>query len=174
MKQFLFVLPLVALSAVAVAQSDGMPPYTHDPGPQAGNWEATLNGTGQSDDNFDSPNFGVAGSIGYYYTKNWIWTFKQGLFESDSGDSTLISARSVAQAAYQWDLAKWQPYLGINIGAVYGAGIDDRGIVGPEAGVKYFVNESTFVFANIAYEVPVDECCKDGVIPYSVGIGFDF
>lgn len=174
MKQFLFILPLAALSAMVSAQSDGMPPYTLDPGPQAGNWEATLNGTGLSDDDFDDPSFGVAGSIGYYYTKNIIWTFKQGLLETDTGDSTLINGRSVMQAAYQWDLAKWQPYVGMNIGGVYGAGIRDEAIAGPEVGVKYFVNESTFMFGNIAYEVPVDECCNDGVVPYSVGIGFDF
>jgi hypothetical protein len=170
----MFALPLAALCAAASAQSDGMPPYTLDPGPHAGNWEATLTGTGQSVDDFDTTNVGVTGSLGYYLTKNHLLTFKQGLQANDTGNSTLINSRTVFQAAYQWDYAKWQPYLGMNLGALYGAGIDDHAVAGPEAGVKYFVNESTFLFANIAYEVPLDECCHDGIVPYAVGIGFDF
>ena len=66
------------------------------------------------------------------------------------------------------------PLVGLNVGAIYGAGIHDDAIFGPEVGLKYFVNESTFVYGNIAYEVPFDECCKDGVVPYALGIGFNF
>ncbi len=175
MNRLLIVFPLVALSATAQAQDLGdMPPYTYDPGPHAGNWESTLTGTGQSDDDFDNSNFGLTGSLGYYFTKNFIVTFKQGVQANETGNSTLVNGRSVLQAAYQWDLAKWQPYLGINVGGIYGAGIKDDAVVGPEGGLKYFVNESTFIFGSIAYEVPIDECCKDGIVPYSIGIGFDF
>lgn len=174
MNKSLFAISLVALGQVAVAQADGMPPYTLDPGPHAGNYEATLTGTGQSNTEFDHSNFGVTGSVGYYYTKNWLFSMKQGLAANDNGNNTLINARTIFQAAYQWDLAKWQPYLGMNVGGVYGAGIHDEGLFGPELGLKYFVNESTFIFANIAYEVPIDQCCNDGNIPYSVGVGFDF
>ena len=174
MKPYLTLLPLMILSTASLAQGRAVPPYTPDPGPHAGNWESTLTGTGLSDDSFDAPNFGVTGSLGYYYTKNFVLTFKQGLQLNDSGNNTLISGRSVVQAAYQWDFAKWQPYLGMNVGGIYGAGIMDDAIFGPELGLKYYVNESTFIFGNMAYEVPFDECCKDGVVPYSVGIGFNF
>jgi len=174
MKSLLFALPVIALSTTAMAESAGMPPYTLDPGPHAGNWEATLTGTGQSDDSFDSPNFGVTGSIGYYFSKNVLLAFRQGLQYDDAGGSTLVNGSSVFLGAYQWDFAKWQPYLGVDLGGLYGAGVKDDGIVGPEGGVKYFVNESTFIFGSIAYLVPISECCNDGVIPYSLGIGFDF
>lgn len=186
MKYALIALPLVAWTAAAVAQSgtdsvrsetaatSEMPPYTPDPGPRAGNWEATLTGTGQSSDDFDDSNFGMTGSLGYYFTKNFVLTFKQGLNYDDVGNSSLVNGRSIIQPAYQWDLKRWQPYLGLNVGAIYGAGVDDEAVFGPEGGVKYFVNESTFIFGSISYEMLVDECCSDGIIPYSVGIGFDF
>jgi hypothetical protein len=175
MKKLLLAVPLVALSVAVSAQEPGdMPPYTYDPGPYAGNWESTLTGTGQSANEFDDTNLGFTGSLGYYFTKNFIVTFKQGVQTSDSRDNTLVNGRSVLQAAYQWDFAKWQPYVGMNVGGVYGAGIRDDAVFGPEGGLKYFVNESTFIFASIAYEVPIDECCHDGVVPYSLGIGFDF
>ena len=89
-------------------------------------------------------------------------------------NSTKINGRSIFQAAYQWDLARWQPYLGLNLGGIYGAGIEDNGVWGPEGGLKYFVNESTFIFGSVSYEMIIDSCCHDGVIPYSLGIGFDF
>ncbi|MGE0857837.1 MAG: hypothetical protein AB7I01_09095 [Gammaproteobacteria bacterium] len=174
MRKSLIAVSLLALGHFATVRAEGMPPYTSDPGPHAGNYEATLTGTGQSNTEFDRSNFGVTGSMGYYYTKNWLFSLKQGLQANDSGDETLINSRTIFQAAYQWDLAKWQPYLGLNAGGVYGAGIHDQALFGPEVGVKYFVNESTFMFANIAYEVPFDACCNDGNIPYSVGVGFDF
>ena len=169
-----FALPLAALVVTCAAQADGMPPYTLDPGPHAGNYEATLTGTGQSNDDFDKSNFGVTGSVGYYYTKNWLFSIKQGLQANDNGNNTLISGRTIFQGAYQFDMGKWQPYVGLNVGGVYGAGVHDKALFGPEVGIKYFVNESTFLFGNIAYEVPIDECCNNGNVPYSVGVGFDF
>ena len=174
MKKFLSAMSLIALSTAAVAEVGGMPPYTLDPGPHAKNWEAIITGTGQSVDEFDRSNFGLTGSLGYYYSKNFLLTFKQGLQYGDTNKASLVNGRSVFQAAYQWDFARWQPYLGMNIGAVYGAGIHNDGVVGPEGGLKYFVNESTFIFGSIAYEVPVSKCCNNGSIPYSIGIGFDF
>lgn len=176
MMKLFFALSGIVLSTVAMAQSTGMPPYTPDPGPVAGNWEAILIGAGDSttDDGFDNSDFRFAGSIGYYLTKNIPLSFRQGISYADVGDSSEINARSVFQAAYQWDLARWQPYLGVNLGGLYGAGVEDDGIVGPEGGIKYFVNESTFIFGSIAYEVVISECCNDGVVPYALGIGFDF
>ncbi len=176
MMKLFFALSGIALSTVAMAQSTGMPPYTPDPGPVAGNWEATISGAGDSttDDGFDNSDFRFAGSIGYYLTKNIPLSFKQGVSYADVGDSSQLNGRSVFQAAYQWDLARWQPYLAVNVGGLYGAGVEDDGIWGPEGGVKYFVNESTFIFGSIAYEMLIGECCNNGVVPYLLGIGFDF
>ena len=108
MTRLMLAIPLAAFCAAAAAQSGEtpsgeMPPYTLDPGPHPGDWEATLTGTGLSDDSFDSPNFGVTGSLGRYLTKNIIFTVKQGLQLDDTGNSTLIDGRTIFQAAYQWD-----------------------------------------------------------------------
>ncbi|MGH8581067.1 MAG: hypothetical protein ACREVK_13455 [Gammaproteobacteria bacterium] len=175
MKSLLFALPVIALSTTAMAESAGMPPYTLDPGPHAGNWEATLAGTGFSNDDLDRNIMNVTGSIGYYFSKNVLLSFRQRLIYSDPGDNSLFNGASIFQAAYQWDLAKWQPYVGVNAGGAYGSQITDDGIFGVEGGLKYYVNESTFVFGNIAYETSIiQDCCSDGVFPYSLGIGFNF
>lgn len=171
-------LPLALLTASlcfsATAEQNLSSPYTSDPGPRAGDWEATLTGSGRSDDEFDSNNLGVSGSIGYFATKNWLFSLKQSLTTTDIGNSNLISGRSVFQAAYQFDLGRLQPYIGMNVGAYYGAGIEDDAAIGPELGIKYYVNESTFLYGNMAYEVPIDDCCKDGFVPYAIGVGFNF
>ena len=174
MMKLFFALSGIALSTVAMAQSTGMPPYTPDPGPTKGDWEAAVAGTGASDESFDNTDFAAAGSIGYYLTKNIPLSFRQRVFFSEVNDSTQIDGSSIFQAAYQWDLARWQPYLGLNLGGQYGAGVTDAGLWGPEGGVKYFVNESTFLFGSVGYEMEIDSCCNDGRIPYQLGVGFDF
>lgn len=171
MNKSLFALSLLAASS---AQAEGTAPYTPDAGPEAGNYEATLTGSGQSSDDFDDNNFGVTGSVGYYVTKNWVWTVKQTALLADDGNSSLLNGRTIVQAAYQWDQGRWQPYLGMNVGGLYGAGVRDDGLFGPELGLKYYVNESTFLFGNIAYEMRMDECCNDGNVPYALGVGFNF
>ncbi len=173
MKRVLLAVSMASIVS-AVNAEPATAPYTADSGPRAGSYEATLSGSGLSDDKFKDSNFGVTGSLGYYYSKNVLFTVKQGLQLNDAGNSSLVNARTVLQTAYQWDLDKWQPYVGMNVGAIYGAGIKDDAIFGPEVGVKYFVNESTFLYGNIAYEVPFDECCKDGIVPYTLGVGFNF
>lgn len=175
MKGLCIALSGIVLSAAAMADSAGFPPYTPDLGPRAGDWEATLTGTGRSNDDFDSNSLGAQGSIGYYLTKNVPLTFKQDfVFADPANGSSQVNARSVFQAAYQWDFGRWQPYLGLNLGGIYGAGVTDDGVWGPEGGLKAYVNESTFIFGSISYEMLISECCTDGVIPYNLGIGFNF
>lgn len=174
MYKLLLAVSIAALSGTAAAQSAGTPPYTADPGPSAGDWEATLTGSGLSDYKFKDNSLGVTGSIGYYYTDNWLFSVKQSLANQAQGNSNLINARTVFQGAYQFDMGKWQPYVGMNVGAYYGAGVSDDASFGPEVGLKYYVNESTFLYGNMAYEVPFDNCCKGGIVPYAIGVGFNF
>lgn len=172
-KNFLACAILVG-STSAVAESNLNAPYTADPGPRAGDYEATLTGSGLSDDSFDDNNLGVTGSIGYFLTENWLVALKQSVQTNATGGSNLVSGRSVFQAAYQFDIGRLQPYIGMNIGATYGAGFKDSATIGPELGLKYYVNESTFLYGNMAYELPVEECCNEGTVPYAFGVGFNF
>lgn len=175
MRGLCIALSGIVLSAAAMADSTGTPPYTPDPGPRAHDWETTLTGSGASNTDFDNNNFGMTASIGYYLTKNIVLSFKQGVNYADVGDSSFVNGRSIFQAAYQWDFGIWQPYLGVNLGGVYGGGLEESdGVFGPEGGLKVYVNESTFVFGAVSYEMGFQSCCNDGIIPYSLGIGFNF
>jgi hypothetical protein len=52
--------------------------------------------------------------------------------------------------------------------------------VSPEAGLKWFVNNTTFIFAQIEYQIFLDRHSSssvnfsDGVFVYGLGIGFRF
>jgi hypothetical protein len=74
---------------------------------------------------------------------------------------------------WHFDLGQWQPYIGANVGFAYGD-LNDTGFAGPEGGVKYFVNSTTYIEASVAYSwfFDSDEDLDDGQFVYGLGIGF--
>jgi hypothetical protein len=182
MKRTLLALPVAALMAsTAMAQTVEVPPYHPDPGPYAGWWEMTLAGTGTSTNDFDSNTFGASVGIGYYLTKNVIVGIRQfaGFTLVDStefpGENDTWSGATIVTAAYQFDLGRWQPFIGLGVGGQYGGrGVDSDGLWGPEAGIKYYVNESTFILGQAVYGLKFDDCCSDGTFNYTVGLGVNF
>jgi hypothetical protein len=182
MKRTLLALPVVALMAsTAMAQTVEVPPYHPDPGPYPGWWELTLAGSGTSTNSFDNNSFGAAVGIGYYLTKNVIVGFRQfvGFQLVDStefpGQNDTWTGTSVVSADYQFDLGRWQPFIGVGVGATYGGrDVESDGIWGPQAGLKYYVNESTFVIGQAVYGLTFDECCDDGTFNYTLGLGVNF
>lgn len=61
------------------------------------------------------------------------------------------------------------PYIGANIGYVYGEGIDDDFFAGPEIGIS-----AGKVRAKIAYDMPFNRDWDEGIIAATVGVGFQF
>jgi hypothetical protein len=61
------------------------------------------------------------------------------------------------------------PYVGGNIGYLYGAGFDDDFFAGPEIGI------STGKFrAKIAYDIPFNRDLDEGIVNTTIGVGFRF
>ena len=60
-------------------------------------------------------------------------------------------------------------------GAQYGKGIDEELIYGPEAGIKYWVNESTFMFGQGEWQARSRERrSTNGNVVYAFGFGLNF
>ena len=143
-----------------------------------GNKELTLSGSGNNDDEFDSGAVSIAGSFGYFLTDAFEIGIRQSLSHADSGagSSTSLSTRGFAD--FHFDLGAWRPFVGVNLGYVWGDDIDDTWEAAPEAGVKYFVNDTTFIFAMVEYQFffndtdGIDDAFDDGQFVYSLGIGF--
>ena len=145
-------------------------------------WELTLGAGASNDDSFDAFQARVDGSIGYYFNENLEISLRQTLIYQDVVGSTLDGYTRVA-LDYHFilgDRGQWQPFIGANIGYVYGDASADTFEAAPEAGVKYYVNSSTFIFVLAEYQFffdsgeEVDDAAEDGVFVYTLGIGFRF
>ncbi len=138
-----------------------------------GDWEMTLAASGTSDDSFDNTILGIDVSIGYFFNDNLEVGIRQGIAfsDTDSGGSD-FNGDTTGFVDYHFDLDRWQPFVGAFIGLQYGDNVEDDGTWGPEGGVKYFVNSTTFIAATVQYVVPFDDDETDEFFNYSLAIGF--
>lgn len=172
----LFALPVLGLAAVAFMPSAAM---AQEYGFDAGNWELTLSGSGQNDRDFNSTSFGVDASLGYFFTDNIEVAVRQNVTYTDVGTGNGSAWNGATDLAADWhfDLGRWQPFIGANIGYAYGDSTNDTWEAGPEAGVKYFITQSTFVQLLAEYEFffksgdAGSDSLSDGAFFYSLGLG---
>ena len=77
---------------------------------------------------------------------------------------------------YHFDLGRFWPFVGGNIGYIYGDDVADTWEAGIEGGLKFFVNSTTFVLGMLEYEWFLDNDGNDGFSDgqwiYIVGLGF--
>jgi len=176
MKKLVMGLALAAcLGSQAMAQSASTPPYTPSVGPRAGDYEFLLSGSGTSTNNLDNNAFGATGSIGYFLTPSWLAGFRQsfGFSIIDDGDDGW-AGQSVAFIQYNLNLGRWRPYIGAFVGGIYGKNVDEDGVGGLEGGLKWYANESTFLYGGASYGPTFSEGFDEGVLQYAIGVGFNF
>jgi len=148
---------------------------------QAGDWELTLGANAAHGPDLNGVTFSGNGSIGYFLTKEFELGLRQSVGYSDitqgsSGSSWNASTRIAID--YHFDMGRWQPYIGANIGYVYGDGVKDTFEAAPEAGVKFFVNSTTFIQVGVEYQFFFDhnsdasQAFSDGQFVYGANIGF--
>jgi hypothetical protein len=165
----LMVVAALALLPAAVAQAQF----------QAGDWSLSLSGNGSNGPDFDGTQFGVNANIGYFLSKELEIGVRQTIAYSDitGGDGSAWSGSTRVAVDYHFDMGRWQPYVGANVGYVYGD-VNDSFLAGPEAGVKFFVNSTTFINLGVEYQFFFDndsdasDAFSDGQFLYSLGIGF--
>jgi hypothetical protein len=159
---------------VSGPQAD-VPPYTAEVGPRQGDWEAFIGGSGTSDDKFNRNAIGVNGSIGYYALK-WLPVSLRQSFVATFGDHVNDNFQYSTTGAVdlQAPLGRFQPFIGGFGGYAYGANY--TWLTGPEAGIKFYVNESTFIQGLFQYGLIADKNFEwdDGVAVYTIGAGFNF
>jgi len=168
LRKFLILgaLGLILFPAAAQAQFD------------EGDWEMTLTGTGDSDNDFEDNDFNGAVSLGYFFTDGLEAGVRQGLGFNDTAAGSDWDGSTRVFLDYHFDMDRWQPFIGVQFGGIYGDDVHDTFIAGPEGGVKYFVNSTTFIFASIEYQFlfddsdEADEAIDDGRFVYGLGIGF--
>ncbi|MEX2671190.1 MAG: outer membrane beta-barrel protein [Phycisphaeraceae bacterium] len=166
-------LAVAVMSAPALAQAPGAF------GPREGDWEMTLSGFGSSDRDLDTGGFAITGSLGHYVSRELMVGVRQDLNwlgGQDTADDYQAATRAVAQ--YHFDHGEWRPFIGANVGYKYGRARDDSGTLGPEAGVKWYLQETTFLYGRAGYDIEFrnrdDIDGSRGSWAYALGIGFNF
>lgn len=163
---------IVAVSACSVASAQSSDVQRQ--------WELLLTGNGSNDNDFNNGGFNVNAQVGYYFTDQWQVNLRQGFGYSDFGDSSWTGATRIG-VDYHFDMGqdqRWVPFVGAELGYLYGDGTNDTFAAGPEAGLKVYVNDTTFVYGSVLYEFlfdsgdDVDSQLDDGQFVYGLGIGF--
>lgn len=154
--------------------------------PPAQPWEVTL-GLGASHGP-DLNGFNASGnvSIGYFVTENLELSVRQTLSYTDVGRTAGGGSAwdGSTRVAVDWhfilgDHGQVRPFIGANIGYVYGETVNDSWEAAPEAGVKVFVGSSAFVYLMVEYQFFFDhggasDAFSDGQFLYTAGVGFRF
>lgn len=178
MKRLLIATAFLALAPFAAhAQS-----ASDIVGPREGSQEITLSGTGGNNNDFNAGSFGISGSYGYYFSPAFEGGARQTLSWSgaeNSDDSWSGSTRLFADYHFN-TTGKLKPFVGLSLGITYGDGVPDTGFGGPEAGLKYYVNSTTFILAQTEYQYYFnsgDSAANnfdDGAFVHTIGLGFIF
>ncbi len=169
LKKFLVLTAalLLALPAVAMAAF------------QTGDYEMTLFGSGSSDNDFENNTFDMQVGLGYFFSDQLEGILRQqfGFTVRDNGGDDWNASTAVG-ADFNFALSEFTPFAGATLGYVYGDGVNESFFAAPEAGVKYFVNPTTFVQALVQYQWffdsgnEIDNNFNDGRFVYGLGLGF--
>ncbi|MFZ3137980.1 MAG: outer membrane beta-barrel protein [Thermodesulfovibrionales bacterium] len=166
-KVCIVVVALLLLPAFVFAQQ---PSY----GFHKGDREFSIFGRGYSDNNVDNTVFTTSLSLGYFFTDNLEAELRQSLSFIDTHGDNFWGGSTELAADYHFDLDRFQPLIGASIAYNYGDDITDTWAGGPEAGVKYFINETTFIRALVQYQFPFRDSFNDGNFIYGLGLGVRF
>lgn len=140
-------------------------------------YELILSGIGANDNDFDTTTFSAQARLGYYLNDQNEVSLRQTISFTDAGPGGQLDGLSAVGYDYHFDYGQDQrliPFVGANIGYRYGDITDDSVTAAPEAGVKYYVNDTTFIFGQVSYDFLLKESFGDGAFNYALGIGFRF
>ena len=144
---------------------------------QAGDWEFTISGSGESDRELRSNVFTLGAGLGYFFTPGWEGVIRQDLtvLDPEPGGTDWRFATAVG-LDYHFDLRNWRPFLGASVGYRYGD-VEEVWFAGPEAGIKAFITETSFFQLLVQYQIffesvdDIDDNFDIGRFAYGVGIG---
>ena len=153
-----------------------------DFGARSGDWEFTLGGGGSSNQDMDNSLGGVNFSIGHFLSDTFELSVRQSVnYSNGSGGGGADYDGSTFVAADQhFGTGRLRPFVGLNVGYLYGDTTHNTFAAGIEGGLKFYVQPKTFLFAlaNYAWTFDhasdADENFGDGAFLWTLGVGFNF
>jgi len=176
---FLFALPFSGRTAGAAEGA------TRGYGPETGDWEVTLGGAGNLNEDSRSDSYGIAGSVGRYLDDHWLVGVRQsGTYSGSRGKFDRSSTRLLGStrlfADWVLDWNRFRPSLGIALGATYGRGIPESFAIGPALNLRFYVDRKTFAFLGVEYDFLTSETDRwqdfidNGNLISALGVGVNF
>ncbi|MFC1652902.1 outer membrane beta-barrel protein [Planctomycetota bacterium] len=148
------------------------------PTSKRGDWTLTFGGSGASNKDFNSNGLSLNAGLGYFVTDNAAVVLRQEVNVTDTKNDQAWSGSTRVAGDYHFGKGTFRPYLGANIGYLYGDGVKEQFIAGPELGLKAFLTPKAFVYVNAEYQFlfdnsnQIDDNYRDGRFVYSLGLGF--
>lgn len=150
-------------------------------GPEAGDRSFMIAGTGGSDQDFDNNTFGLSGELGWFLTDHALLGVRQSAaFVAIDGGSDSWAGSTRGFVDYHFGSGAVLPYIGANLGGVYGDNTKDTFAAGLELGLKWYVKAKTFIDLHVEYQFlfdkasDIDSGFDDGAVFYTLGVGFNF
>lgn len=179
----LAVLPEPSPSAASRASASA--PQDHEAVNQARRktpWEFSIGGAGVSNDELDAGAAQLGASFGYYANEVVLLSVRQNGSFSDAGPSASDEWNGASRVAidFHLPLGRVAPYAGANFGYVYGETVSDTFVAGPEAGVKFYLQDDAFLQIGAEYQFFFDDddslssAFDDGQVLYGIGLGLRF
>ncbi|MCP1676764.1 hypothetical protein J2T57_003937 [Natronocella acetinitrilica] len=182
MKKFvgLALCAACVLPITAIAQQTGSSQF----GPVQGDREFSISGSGSSDKKFDSGSFGLVADLGWHLTEPLVLGLRQSVnyasIEGESVTDDFWNGATRGYVDYHFAFNRLRPFLGASLGAIYGDGVKDSAFAGLETGIKYYVQQKTYLLARVEYQwffnssSDADDAFDDGAWAYTVGVGYNF
>jgi hypothetical protein len=147
-----------------------------------GGFEFTLAGQGSSNEDVDAGSFSGEASIAALLGPNFSIGARQNITYNDANAGTVLNGSTRVFTDFQFNLGRVAPFVGANFGYVYGDTVNETFAIGPEAGLKIYLGETSdvFLFGRVEYQFFFDEgdavgdVFEDGQLLYTIGLGLRF
>ena len=148
-------------------------------GVHRGTRELTFSGDGTADSSFKNSDLGLSIGYGWYSSESLEFSIRQALNFAGVDGHNIWKGSTEAAMDYHWTGGRWRPFAGALVGFVFGDGVNDTGIIGPEIGIKYYIRPNAFFYGREEYQVLFDSGgdnnnFKNGSFVHALGIGLNF
>jgi hypothetical protein len=113
----------------------------------------------------------------HFLTDAVALALRQGIGFADVGGRDDWNGSTRLALDYYFSGRRAVPFVGVNIGYLYGDAVKESFVAGPEAGLRAFINNTTFVNFVLEYEFlfedanDADEQFDEGRFVYALGLG---
>ncbi|HET6467506.1 MAG TPA: OmpA family protein [Geminicoccaceae bacterium] len=135
----------------------------------------------ERDEGTESNLGGLEIGLGYYLTPNVMLSLEQLAYYGYNATDDGFGGRSVIGLDLQGNWGGFRPYIGVNVGGVYGRAVQNGFVAGPELGVKIDVAQNSFLYGKVSYDYQfrnqwdsLSDWDDRGLVIGGIGFGYRF